>query len=65
MALGGLGWSISHLTTPLAMGALQDHVGIHVAFYVIGGFALLCGLALVPLQRWAFGEEPAGVEDVH
>jgi MFS family permease len=57
MALGGLGWGISHLITPFAMGVLKDYVGIHAAFYVIGGFALLCGLALVPLQRWAFGED--------
>jgi MFS family permease len=57
MALGGLGWGISHLITPFVMGVLKDYVGIHAAFYVIGGFALLCGLALVPLQRWAFAED--------
>ncbi len=58
MALGGLGWGISHLTTPLVMGVLEDYVGIHAAFYVIGGFALVCGMMLVPLQRWAFAGEP-------
>jgi MFS family permease len=57
MALGSVGWGISHLGAPLAMGVLQDHIGLHLAFYVVGGFALLCGLALVPMQRWAFRTE--------
>jgi predicted MFS family arabinose efflux permease len=59
MALGGLGWSLSHLSVPLAMGFINDAIGVHVAFYAVGGFALLCGVALVPLQRWAFAGEPA------
>jgi predicted MFS family arabinose efflux permease len=54
MALGSLGWGISHLTTPLAMGFFKDYIDIHVAFYLIGGVAVVCGLALIPLQRWAF-----------
>jgi MFS family permease len=57
MALGGVGWGVSHLTAPFAMGILQDYIGIHVAFYLVGGFALMCGLALIPLQRWAFRAE--------
>ncbi len=28
LALGGLGWSASHLTTPLLMGFLADRYGI-------------------------------------
>ncbi|MDB5916679.1 MAG: putative arabinose efflux permease, family [Massilia sp.] len=63
MALGSMGWAISHLTTPLAMGVLNDYIGIHLAFYIMGGFALLCGFALVPLRRWAFGAEPMGTRD--
>jgi MFS family permease len=63
MALGSMGWAISHLTTPLAMGVLNDYIGIHLAFYIMGGFALLCGFALVPLQRWAFGAEPMETRD--
>jgi MFS family permease len=59
MALGGLGWGISNLTTPLAMGMLKDHADIHLGFYVMGGVALACGLALVPLQRWAFAGDHA------
>jgi DHA1 family multidrug resistance protein-like MFS transporter len=59
MALGGLGWGISNLTTPLAMGLLKDYVDIQLGFYVMGGIALACGLALVPLQRWAFGADHA------
>lgn len=58
MALGSLGWAISHFTTPLAMGVFNDHLGIHMAFYIMGGFALLCGCALVPLRRWAFDAQP-------
>lgn len=57
MALGSLGWGISHLGTPLAMGVLADHIGIHFAFYFMGAFTLLYGLALVPLQRRAFHTE--------
>ncbi len=57
MALGGLGWSISHLSTPLVMGALQDWIGLQTAFYVMGGFTLLCGVLLVPMQRWALAME--------
>jgi MFS family permease len=59
MALGNLGWGISLLITPFAMGILKDLVGIKTAFYLMGGFAILCGLALVPLQRWAQIAEPA------
>ncbi|MGV3654625.1 MAG: MFS transporter [Noviherbaspirillum sp.] len=58
MALGGLGWSISHLTTPFAMGLLKDALDIRIAFYLVGGFAVLCGLSLAPAYRWAFAREP-------
>ncbi len=54
MALAGMGWGVSHLSTPLLIGVFRDWLDIHTAFYIIGGLALLCGLALVPLQRWAF-----------
>lgn len=54
LALGGLGWSISHLTTPLVMGFLADRYGIVSGFYAIGGFALACALAVAWMRRWAF-----------
>ena len=54
LALGGMGWSISHLTTPLVMGFLADRYGIVVGFYVLGAFALACALAIVSLRHWAF-----------
>jgi MFS family permease len=54
LALGGLGWSVSHLTTPLLMGFLADRYGIVTGFYVLGGFALLCALAIAFLRTWAF-----------
>jgi MFS family permease len=54
LALGGLGWGLSHFSTPLAMGYLNDHLGILPAFYILGGFAFVWGLALIPMHRWAF-----------
>jgi len=54
LALGGLGWGLSHFSTPLAMGYLKDHLGILPAFYCIGAFAFLWSLCLIPMHRWAF-----------
>jgi MFS family permease len=54
LALGGLGWSVSHLTTPLVMGFVSDRYGIVTGFYVLGGFALACALAIAFLRHWAF-----------
>jgi MFS family permease len=53
MALAGMGWSISHISTPLFMGWLKDLYGIHTAFYVLGAVALACSLALPPVHRWS------------
>jgi len=54
LALGGLGWGLSHLSTPLAMGYLADHIGLVRGFYVLGAFAL-CWTAMIALLRpWAF-----------
>jgi MFS family permease len=61
LALGGLGWGLSHLTTPLAMGYLSDSFGLVPAFYVLGGFALCWSGMLALLRPWAFAESrPAG-----
>lgn len=54
LALGGLGWSASHLSTPLIMGILSDRYGIVSAFYVLGACALAWAVALVFMRRWAF-----------
>jgi len=54
LALGGLGWSVSHLSTPLVMGFLADRFGLVTGFYVLGGFALTCALAIAYLRHWAF-----------
>jgi hypothetical protein len=56
MALAGMGWSVSHLSTPILMGWLKDAYGIHTAFYVLGALAFLVSLALLPAHRWARGE---------
>lgn len=53
LALGGLGWGLSHLSTPLVMGFLVDAAGMANAFHIWGGFALLIAIAFLPLQRWA------------
>ena len=53
MALAGLGWSVSHISTPLAMGWLADLYGIQTAFYALGAFAFLVSFALVPMHRWS------------
>ena len=54
LALGGLGWSVSHLSTPLIMGFLADRFGLVTGFYVLGGFALIWALAIAYLRHWAF-----------
>jgi len=59
LALGGLGWGLSHFSTPLAMGYLKDHLGILPAFTILGGFAFAWGLALIPMYRWAFAGQSA------
>ena len=54
LALGGMGWSVSHLSTPLVMGFLADRYSIITGFYVLGGFALVCALVIGLTRRWAF-----------
>jgi MFS family permease len=56
LALGGLGWSVSHLSTPLIMGFLADRYGIVTGFYVLGGIALACAIAIAGLRAWAFAK---------
>ena len=54
LALGGLGWGLSHLSTPLAMGYLADHVGLVRGFYVLGTFAFAWTVMLTLLRPRAF-----------
>jgi predicted MFS family arabinose efflux permease len=54
LALGGLGWGLSHLSTPLIMGALKDTLGIAAAFYTMGAIAIAWAAALPAMQAWAF-----------
>lgn len=53
-ALGGSGWGLSHLTTPMLMGVLRDYAGIETAFVVLGFLVLAWAGALEFLHRWAF-----------
>ena len=55
LALGGLGWSVSHLSTPLVMGFLADRYGLVTGFYVLGALALACALFIAATRQWAFG----------
>jgi len=56
MALAGLGWALSHMTAPLAMGWLKDLYGIQSAFYLLGTGAMLLSFALLPIHRWSLAE---------
>jgi predicted MFS family arabinose efflux permease len=54
LALGGLGWSVSHFSTPLIMGVLADRYGLVPGFYVLGALALAAALVIAWARRWAF-----------
>ena len=53
MALGGLGWGLSHLSTLLLVGALSDKWGIQIAFYALSVVVLFVGMLFPATQRWA------------
>ncbi|MGQ0653248.1 MAG: MFS transporter, partial [Betaproteobacteria bacterium] len=54
LALGGLGWSVSHLSTPLLMGWLADRHGLVTGFYAIGALAFVTALLIAWMRGWAF-----------
>ncbi|MEK6243732.1 MAG: MFS transporter [Pseudomonadota bacterium] len=60
MALGGLGWGFSHLTTPLVMGLVADRYGVITGFYILGGMALVTVALIAFLRRWAFASTKLG-----
>ena len=60
LALGGLGWGISHLTTPLVMGLLADQYGVVAGFYLLGGMALVTVVFVGVLRHWAFATTKLG-----
>ena len=60
MALGGLGWGFSHLTTPLVMGFLADRYGITAGFYALGGLSLAVVGGIALLRGWAFANTKLG-----
>lgn len=60
MALAGLGWGLSHLTTPLVMGLLADQYGVVAGFYLLGGMALVTVVLVGFLRRWAFARTKLG-----
>jgi MFS family permease len=54
LALGGMGWSVSHFSTPLLMGFLADRYGLVNAFYLLGLLAFAWALMIGGMRRWAF-----------
>jgi len=54
MALGSLGYGVSHFSTPLVMGLLADRFGLVAGFYALGAVALATVVALAVLRQWAF-----------
>ncbi len=54
LAIAGLGWGLSHLTTPLVLGALADAFEIQDAFRLFGAATVVLALGLAPLHAWAF-----------
>ena len=64
LALGGFGWGLSHLSTPLAMGWCTDHYSMATGFYVLGAFAALWTIAIAVLRPWAFASLPAGSKSI-
>ena len=64
LALGGLGWSVSHLTTPLVMGFLADRYGIVTGFYVAGAICprLRCRHSFLAKLGFSKGGREAGLQ---
>lgn len=54
MALGGFGWGVSHLTTPLVIGFVAQLYGLVAGFYVIGVVGFAAALAVAFTRQWAF-----------
>lgn len=59
MALGGVGFNLSHFVTPLVTGLLADTLGLAAGFYAWGLLMLAVALAVVPMYRWAQRNAPA------
>lgn len=60
MSYGGVGWNLSNMSAPLAMGAFMDAVGVHRAFYVMGLMLIAFAAALLRLYRWSFPQGAPG-----
>ncbi|HLX79759.1 MAG TPA: MFS transporter [Burkholderiales bacterium] len=56
MALGGVGWGTSHLSTPLIMGFLADRYSLAAGFYVLGALSLVVVGLVALLRGWAFAQ---------
>lgn len=54
LALVGLGWSLSHLTTPMIAGLLAERFGTGWGFHALGFLALGFVAVIAAARRWAF-----------
>ena len=53
-ALGGLGWALWHLSTPLLMGLVAQYLGLVAGFYAAGALGLAAAFAVAFTRQWAF-----------
>ncbi len=56
MALGGMGWGVSHLSTPLLIGLVAQHFSLGAGFYAVGALGLAAALAVAFTRQWAFAD---------
>lgn len=54
LAVGGLGWGLSHVVISTVFGALVDLVGLFNAFHLLGTAVVVMAAFVTPLHRWAF-----------
>jgi len=56
MAMGGMGWGLSHFSTPLVMGLVAQSFGLVAGFYAIGVLGFAMAVAVGMTRKWAFSE---------
>ncbi|MBL4622707.1 MAG: MFS transporter [Immundisolibacteraceae bacterium] len=62
LAIAGSGWSLSHLSAPFIVGSIAESVGLEQAFIYWGGFLVVLGLLMVPLNHWT--RQPVNSDEV-
>lgn len=59
LAVGGLGYSLSHFLVPMIIGGLSQAFGLSAAFAIWGGISMLLALWVPIFHRWSFAPGPA------